>query len=305
MGIVMNRAQFIDATEPFLNRAFDGSYRRYPKQYDKVFDVETARPSRFEEDYVVAGLGLAVEKPEGTAITYDNGEIAYRVRFVHKTYGLAFAITEELEEDSETLRVGSMMSADLGRSMVETEEIVAADVLNRAETSGYVGGDGQVLLSTAHPLAGGGTFSNKLSSPADLSEASLEQLVIQMKRAKDERGKPIVLRATQIVVAPENVFNATRILKSTMQPGNNYNDPNALRVTGLVPTEAFEMTRLTLTDAYFIKTDAPRGLLFKRRRPVTRGVEADFETGSTRFKATSRFSCGFVDPRCCFGSLGV
>lgn len=302
---IMNSAQFVDAVEPFLSRAFDESYKRFPAEYSEVFNVETAQPYRFEEDYLLSGLGVAAEKPEGTAVAYDEGQIAYRVRYTHRSYGLAYAMTEELREDGDGAKLGQMMAEQLGMAMAETQELVAVDILNKAETSGYLGGDNVTLLNTAHPLSGGGTWSNKLATPADLSEASLELLCIQVRKAKDERSKPIRLNVKKVIVAPDQQFNALRILRTTMRTGTTDNDISALRAASVVPTDPFVMTRLTLTNAYFLQTDAPRGLVFKNRRSIKRGMEGDFETDSMRFKATMRFSVGYTNPRCVYGSLGV
>ena len=53
--------------------------------------------------------------------------------------------------------------------------------------SSYVGGDG-VALCTAHINTSGGTWSNKLVVDADLSEAALEDITIQIMQAQDDRG---------------------------------------------------------------------------------------------------------------------
>jgi hypothetical protein len=251
------------------------------------------------------GLEAAPEKPEGTAVLEDAGGIAYRTRLTYKTYAISSSITEELAEDSEAISMGSWIAQAMAMAMVETKEIVHADIFNRAETAGYELGDGVTMLSTSHPLAGGGTFANTLSAGLDLSEASLETLLILMMDAVDERGNAIRLNANQLVVPNENVFVATRLLASLNQPGTANNDVNAIRTMNALPNAPTRMTRITLDDSYFIVTDAEHGFCHIPRVPISRKMEGDFKTGNMRYKSRERYVGALVDPRGVFGDLGL
>lgn len=302
--VQMNSMEFRSVVEPLLNDCFDGIYESLPRQWSQVFKVETALPRRYQEDPILSGFGSAVRKEEGQGVTYDAGREAYRVRFVQKTYALAYAMTEELIEDGDHLSIGKIYSEHLALAMEECREIVHAQILNRAETAGYLGGDGVTLLSTAHPLVSGATFSNRLTTAANLSEASLEQLLTQIDNAVDERGKRINLQSVKLIVAPGNRWNAHRILKSTKRVGTADNDANAIKDMGVL-SDIVVMTRLTNAQQYFIQTNAPRGLVCKDRAKLRRSMEGDFETGNMRYKARFRFEPNWIDPRCLFGSAGA
>lgn len=301
---IMNSMQFRDIVSPILNDVFDGLYNKLPPEWSNVFTVERALPRRYQEDPVLYGLGNAVEKAEGQAITYDDGGEAYRARYNQKVYALAFALTEELMEDGEHISVGKVYTEHLARSMLETAEIVHANILNNAFDSAYPGGDGVSLSNSAHPLAQGGTFSNILATPANLSEAALEQLLTQINLAVDDRGKKIALNATQLVYPADLHWQATRLLQSVLRTGTANNDINAIKYDGAIPKMQM-MRRLTSSKAYWIQTDAPRGLIHKTRRAITRAMEGDFNTGSMRYKSSERYAVGWTDPRCVFGSAGV
>lgn len=303
--VQMNSMQFRSVVEPLLNDVFDGIYDELPREYSQIYKTEKALPRRFQEDPILAGFGSAVLKPEGQAVTYDAGREAYRVRFVQKVYALAYAMTEELVEDGDHISIGTVYSEHLARAIDEAVEIVHANVLNNATSASYPGGDGVALLSTAHPLSGGGTFSNTLATAADISEASLEQLCIQVRTAVDERNKQIGLKARSVITTPTNEFNAIRLLQSIGRPGTADNDPNALRKSNRLAAEPKIITRMTTAKMYFIETSAPRGLITKWRRNVRRAMEGDFETGSMRHKASVRFECKHVDPRCLYGHQGT
>jgi len=54
-----------------------------------------------------------------------------------------------------------------------------------------------------------------------------------------------------------------------------------------------------------VKTDAPRGFIHFERLSMSTKMEGDFDTGNVRFKARERYSYGYSDPRCVYGSPGT
>lgn len=300
----MNRATFPKDLEEGLNAHFGMAYRDYPEEFRDVFDLETSRKA-FEEDVLNYGFGAASVKAEGGEFALDEGGQAWTARYTHETIALGFVITEEALEDNLYERQGPKYARALARSMRHTKEIKAAAVLNNAFSSSYAGGDGVALLSTAHPLAGGGTFSNKLATPADLSEQALEDIMIQIRRAKDDRGVPVALTAKRLIIPPELEFTAIRLLQSNLRPGGNDNDINALRAKGVFANDPAAITRLTDADAWFIKTDCPEGLKLFQRVGIQRGTMEDFRTGNMQYKCRERYSLGWTDPRSLYGSEGA
>jgi hypothetical protein len=301
----MNSAQFPDIVEPVLNEAFDGVYNQATPEWSAVFETKKGLARRFHEVPVIYGFEAAPEKGEGTEILEDSGGTAYRVRFTYKTYAISFALTEELIEDGEHMSMGALYSRHMATAMTESKELTHADIFNRAETAGYELGDGKTLLATDHPLAGGGSFSNTLAAAADLSEASLEDLLIAQHKAVDERGNRIRLKTDKIVVPPDLKFVAYRLLNSINQAGTANNDINAIRAMGMIPSTPICMTRLTLSSSYFLITDAPHGFCHFPRAKIKRAMEGDFKTGNMRYKARERYAVGVVDPRSVWGDLGV
>ena len=186
-----------------------------------------------------------------------------------------------------------------------TKEIKGANILNNATNTAQLGGDGVTLLNASHPLGGGGTASNILATPADLSETSLETLLIQISEAEDDRGIPIALTGQKLIVPPNLVFIAERVLKSNLRPGTADNDINAMRNMGMIPGGVVVNQRLTDTDQYFIMTDCPDGMKHFVRAPIKKAVEGDFETGNLRYKVRERYSFGFTDWRGVYGSEGA
>jgi hypothetical protein len=301
--MALNRALFTKQLNLGLNTVFGMEYDRYPEQWRALYSTEQSMKA-FEEDVQMIGFGAAPTKAEGAMINYDSGREGFVSRYVHETVALAFAITEEAEEDGLYGSLGAKYARALARSMQQTKEVKGANVFNNA-TGTSVGGDGVSLLNGSHPLGGGGTASNKLATAADLSETSLESLLIQISEAVDDRSIPVALSGRKLAVPPQLVFIAERILKSNLRPGTADNDINAMRSMGMIPEGVVVNQRFTDPDQYFILTDCPDGMKHFVRAPIKKAVEGDFETGNLRYKVRERYSFGFTDWRGVYGSEGA
>jgi len=302
--MAISRSQLVKELEPGLNALFGLEYNRYDNEHAEIFLTETSDRA-FEEEVMLSGFAAAAAKSEGAPVVFDDATEAYTSRYTHQTFALAFAITEEAIEDNLYDRLAARYTRALARSMSQTKQQIAADVLNNAFNSGVTGGDGVELCATNHPLANGGTFSNELATPADLSETSLEQSLIDIAAFVDERGLKIALQGTKLIIPKELQFTAERILKSPLRVATADNDINAIKNMGMIPQGYRVNHFLTDTDAFFIMTDAPNGLKHFVRSPIKTAIEGDFDTGNVRFKARERYSFGFSDARGIFGSPGA
>ena len=189
--------------------------------------------------------------------------------------------------------------------MAYTKQVKCAAVLNNAFSNSYTGGDGVELCSTAHPLVSGGTNSNTFTVQADLNETSLEAAIIQIADWSDERGLLIAAKPKKLVVPPELMFVATRLLETELRVGTADNDVNAIKTNGAIPGGYTVNHWLTDPDAFFLTTDVPNGLKHFVRTPMTTKMEGDFDTGNMRYKARERYSSGWSDPLGIFGSSGA
>jgi hypothetical protein len=304
MAAPMRSTDFRSIVEPILNEAFDGVYDQRTDEWSEVFREQQGIPRNYHEEPVLYGFGAAPELPDGTPVSYQQGGVLFLKRYVYKVYGLAFALTKVLVEDGDHIRIGSVYAKHLAQSLVETKETLAANVLNRAFNSAYPGGDGVQLNATTHPIVNG-TFSNLLSTAANLSQTSLEQMLIQVRQAVDNNGKKIRLQPTKLVIAPGNVFQAEVLLKSVLRAGTANNDINPVKSIGLLPEGAAVLSRLTSATAWWVETDAPEGMKLMMRRGLEKTMEGDFETDSMRYKSTERYDIGWTDPRALYGTPGV
>jgi len=301
--MAISRSQLVKELEPGLNALFGLEYQNYANEHAEIFDTENSDRA-FEEEVMLSGFANAQVKGEGQGVSYDQAQETFTARYTHDTIALAFSITEEAIEDNLYDRLASRYTKALARSMANTKQVKAANVLNNAFDSSFAGGDGKELCATDHPIVAG-TFSNELATAADLSETSLEQALIDIAAFVDERGLKIAARGMKLIIPSELQFTAERLMKSAGQTGGNNNDVNAVVSMGMVPQGYVVNHYLTDTDAFFIKTDVPNGLKHFVRSPINTKMEGDFDTGNVRYKARERYSFGFSDPRGIFGSPGA
>lgn len=302
--MAISRSQLLKELLPGLNALFGMEYKRYGEEHKEIYETETSERS-FEEEVKLSGFGSAPVKTEGSAISYDNAQEAFTSRYTHETIALGFSITEEAVEDNLYDSLSSRYTKALARSMAYTKQVKAANVLNNAFSSSYKGGDGVSLCNASHPLVSGGVNSNVPSVAADLNETSLEDAVIQIAAWTDERGLLIAAKPKKLVIAPSNMFVATRVLETELRPATADNDLNALKTNGSIP-EGYTVNHfLTDPDAWFLITDVPNGLKHFVRTPLATQMEGDFDTGNVRYKARERYSFGWSDALGIYGSQGA
>jgi hypothetical protein len=301
--MAISRAQLVKELEPGLNALFGLEYKNYEQEHTQIYDIESSDRA-FEEEVMLSGFGEAPVKTEGAGLAYDTAQEVFTARYTHETIALAFSLTEEAVEDNLYDRLARRYTMALARSMATTKQIKAASVLNGAFTTS-IGGDGVALCSTDHPIIGGPNQKNELATPADLSETSLEQAIIDIQSLVDERNLKIAIQGLKLIIPKELQFTADRIMKSTLRVGTADNDINALKNMGMIPQGYTVNHYLTDPDAFFIKTDAPNGMKMFERVNMKTAFEGDFETGNMRYKARERYSFGFSDWRGIFGSPGA
>jgi hypothetical protein len=302
--MAISRAQLLKELLPGLNALFGLEYARYGEEHKEIFETETSERS-FEEETKLSGFSAAPVKNEGSAIAYDNGQEVFTARYNHETIALGFSLTEEAIEDNLYDSLSARYTKALARAMSYTKQTKGAAVLNNGFDTAYAGGDGQPLFSASHPLVSGGTNSNIPSTPADLNEASIEAAVIQIAAWTDERGLLIAAKPRKLVIAPSNMFVATRLLETELRVGTSDNDINALKNNGSIP-EGYTVNHfLTDPDAWFLTTDVPNGMKHFVRTPLSNGMDGDFDTGNVRYKSRERYSFGWSDPLGMYGSAGA
>lgn len=288
---------------PGLNARWGAAYNEHPAEWKELVSIESSSMA-YEEDQEMTGFGLAPVKPQGESTRYDTASQGITTRYTHLAYSLGFIITREAVKDNLYEKIGFQRTASLAFSARQTKENVVANIYNRGFNNAYVGADGQPLFSTAHPTMAGNQ-SNRLAVDADLSEASLEDLVILTGKATNAKGMKISITPRKLIIPVDLQFEAARILKSTLQNDTANNAINALRSMGAFPDGVVVNHYLTDPDAFFIRTDAPEGVKLFQREDIDFSQDGDFDTDNLKYKFYERYSTGWTDWRGAYGSPGA
>ena len=311
--MAISRAQMLKELLPGLNALFGLEYEKYEDEHKAIYETESSDRS-FEEEVKLSGFAAAPVKDEGAAISYDAAQEAFTARYNHETIAMGFAITEEAMEDNLYDSLSARYTKALARAMAYTKQVKAVNPLNNGFTNSYQTGDGVNLFTASsdgvtggdgHPLVTGGKNDNRPATAADLNETSLEAAVITIAGWTDERGLLIAARPRKLVIPPNLMFVATRILESEGRVATADNDINAIRANGTIPDGYSVNHYLTDTNAWFLISDVPNGLKMFERTAMENSMDGDFDTGNVRYKARERYSFGVSDPLGIYGSPGA
>ena len=301
-GVIMT-SNHPKALWPGVKAWWGRMYNEHAVEYTDLVDTEGSTKA-YEEDVQIVGMGLVPVKAQGAPVSYDSEIQGPVTRYTHVAYAMGYIVTHEELQDNLYMEVSKTRSGALAFAFRQTKERVVANMYNRAFNSAYIGGDGVQLISTAHANTSGGTWSNRLAVDADLSEASLEDLLIQIMQVTDDKGNLINLMPKSLHIAPANWFNANRILKSVYQTGTANNDLNIIKATNALPMGIKLNHYFTSPQAWFIRTNANNGLKLYEREGISFTQDNDFDTMNAKSKGYERYSIGWTDPRAIFGSDG-
>jgi hypothetical protein len=288
-----------------VSTVFESAKRDFEDVYTKIF--KTMKISQnFVEDVMFEGFGLLSQKAEGAPFNYDSMRQAFTTRYQPVVYASGFIITREAYEDNLYKSQIDFKAARLSKAVKQTREVILNNILNRAFNTSYTGGDGKALIVSDHPFVSGGTASNVLATAANISEAAIEDMFIQIMQALDARGLKANYSPKKLIIPPALKFEVDRILKTTGRVGTANNDINALKEAGAFPGGVVVNRYLTSSTAWFVLTDEDsNGLKYVERRGDEFGSDNDWETENAKYKATMRFTGGWSDWRHCYGTPGV
>ena len=277
-------------------------YNKHDLEYKELFDVKMSDMA-YEETIELIGFGLAPEKEQGTSVQYASTQQGVTNRYTNRAYALGYIVTHEENMDNLYKKVAEERAMRLAFSMRTTKEIVGANVYNRAFDTNFAFADGQPLLSASHPTQSGNQ-SNLLSVAADLSETSLEDILIQIANARDSAGLQIALRGKSLHIPTQLMFTAERIMSSVLQNDTANNAINAIKVMSKLPDGIKMNHYFTDSDAWFVRTDVSNGLCFFQREEIEFSQDNDFDTKNFKYKAYERYVPGVSDWRGLYGSAG-
>jgi hypothetical protein len=304
MAGVINTGTHPKLLWPGVHAIWGQVYDEHATEYTDLYNIEDSSKA-YEQDVQVTGFGLAPVKGQGAPVSYDSETQGIITTYSHIAYALGYIVTYEELRDNLYEEVSMRRAKSNAFSINQTIENVGAFLYNNAfATTYYTTGDGAALVSASHVNATGGTYSNALTPAADLSEAALEDLSIQIMGTQNDRGLLVNIMPESLIIPRQEWFNANRILKSVLQPNTANNNINVLKATNAFPGGIKLNHYLTAPHAWFVRTNCPSGMtMFWRDRPQF-DQDNDFDTKNAKAATYMRFSVGCTDPRGLFGSNG-
>ena len=303
VGGVITTGAHPKAYWPGIKTWWGRQYAEHPQEYPEWFDIETSDKA-YEEDVEISGFGVLREKDQGQSLNYDSEVQGSITRYTHVAYAGGYIVTfEELRDDLYEV-VSKRRAAMLAFAGRQTEEIIGANVFNQAFNTAYPIGDNAAFISASHPSLVGNQ-SNLLTTSADLSETAIEDLAIQVMQAVDYRGNKIALIPQSLGIAPQNWFDANRIIHSVLQNDTANNAINVIKATGMFPKGIMVNHYLLSATAWFIRTNCPYGARFMWRDKPMFDTDNEFDTKNAKAAQYMRFSAGVTDFRQYYATPGV
>ncbi len=293
---------FLQSMLPAIDEVVMLKYSQFPDEYTEVFRMESSSRS-IEQTTEVTGFGQFGVVSEGKTVAYDEALPGFNKTYTHAQYGLGFKVSK-IAMDDDKFGVVRKLSTELGRSAKETREVVAANVFNTGFTTAN-GPDGVYLFSTAHPLIGGGTQTNRLSYATDPDVTSIQLALTDMRQTTDHRGKKLRIPAKKLIVPPALEFVAAELLGGVDRPDTTNRTINAFRRRSGMPSFDSWMVWDYLTDphAWFIEGEtSDTELRFYDREKFNTVHDIEFDSRSVKTAGWMRFSVGFNG---FYGAYGV
>ena len=299
--MTVTRAQFQILLEPKLRNIWNQSWPPRPLEYARFTNITSSKKAQ-ETDFKMTGLGLMVNKPEGTNVTYGDPIPGSTVVYTHTVNGLGYKITDEMIRH-ELYGQMSKMETSLMRSAVDRQETDAANILNNGFSTAVAGfASGESLFSTSHARLDGGTAqANRPSTDVSLGVTALQNSVIQFHLWKDDRGRPFLSVPRLLIIHPNDLMTARELLGSQYKPGVGNNEINALMEDGLTFMVSHYVTD---SNAFYVIGDNHDLNYIWDLRPTIE-MDEEFDAGIVKRKLQQGYSSGFGEWRGTYATSGA
>lgn len=308
------RAQYSDlfgsSQLPVLEELFRYEIEQYGQKRDAI--MKTVATDRDIWQYTEThDLPLFSEVPEGTQYSFERMKQGFDKTLIMTKYGSGFSVSEEMVDDGKWDVIADL-TRKLAKSALESQEIQAMNVFNNGFGT-VTTADGQPLFDQAHLLPSGGTYRNELSSPADLSDTSLREMLADFETEfVGDSGIFYSIKPRVLLVHPDNKRLAMELVGSDYRVNDVSADNGPTNAMNAVLEDQLlvvSSVHLTDRDAFFLLASPDEtGLRIVSRQGIetkASGGDVGFMTDSIFYKASYREKIAPVHPYGAFGSPGV
>lgn len=285
---------------PALEEVFRSELTRHVSLREKLGVVKQTKNGIYQTSEI-HDMPLFSQMSEAEDYSYQRPNQGASSTISVKKWGSGVSFSQESIDDGKIDFVADAVRK-MAKSALETQEINFMALFNGAFGATNTP-DGEDLCDTGHILPSGRTFSNRLSTDADLSPSSLESMLTSFEtNFIGDTG--IIYRMTPkvLLVTPANKRYAQELIGSELKADSMDNNLNSLKGEGLsVASSAL----LTDADAWFLlASKEDTGLRIISREGIVTKSHEDFNNDSIRYKSKFREEVGAVHAYGVFGTSG-
>lgn|SRR5574338_46534 len=298
----INRSYLTNLLLPGAHAIF-ANYNIYPDQWKEIYSQHTSEKA-VEYEIQTSELGPAQMRPEGAPTAMDDMREIFTSRYNHLAYAIGFVITRFAIEDNLYKDQFPQQMLNLRNSLATVKNVNGAYLFNNAFNLNSAGSDGLPMLSTQHPTKSG-VLANTFDSFVGLNEQTLEQAITIIKGWTGYSGLKINTNTIKLLTSQSLAFTASRLLNSQYRVGTSNNDINTIAHDKYMPGGSVVNQYILNPNAWFILTDEPNGFKYFSRTKVDIDFLTDISTDNVTVRAMERYSMGYSNWRCVFGSIGA
>lgn len=287
-------------------------------------DWVTVTPTNLKETPVAPLHGLSFPREVGEQMPYPVSKTAaLSLKFTARKYGTMYEVTKELLEDDQS-GAFKQQTGMLGEYLALLTEVLVYGRLGSvtgSQYAGFVPGNTETQptneanypwTSSAAPFVGGGF--NRPVAFGVFNDANLKTAIKTLGQQKNLLGIVLPVNPNRIIVSPFYQFDVATILNSAYYPAG----AQAAGVTGgafsINPLKGIADASISKflgssdgsfansSTAWYVVDDSKPWFQVVTRTPVAVEQEnplsgQSFERDIYRFKANTRITADFVDPR--------
>lgn len=290
VDVVARREDFGKLLEPGLRKIFENVLKAQPEMRSEFYNMQTTDNPTEEDLSIGAMKGFPLFT--GT-ISYDRMYQGYSVTYEFPERAGGFQVERKLFDD-DRYTIINKRPAGLALAAARQREEDAVATFNNAFSGSYVGGDAKALCATDHPSpAPDGPAARSNKGAYALNHANLLVVRNLMKDTRDDRNNRIMMNPDTLLIPTGLYETAWELMQSEGKVNTADHNPN-------IHHGKYKLVEWNLlsssTDWFMIDSRLMKLFLnWFERVPMEFAYEEDFNTLVARYRAYTRYNCGFSD----------
>ena len=286
---------------PVLEEIFRSELELHPSRREMLAQVKKTDRDIYQSTEI-HDMPLFSQVSESEDYSYSRPKQGADKTIIPVKYGLGFSISEEAIDDGKFDFVADAVRK-MAESARESQEVAFMNLFNNGFSSETTA-DGVALFSASHTLPSGSTLRNVITTAADLSQTSLDEVISDFET--EFVGDSGIIRRMEpkiLLVHSDNKRYAKELVGSDLKPDSSDNNMNSLKDEGIIVVSS---PHLSDRDAWFLLADKSKtGLRIISRKGIETKSDSVFSNDSIRYKSRYREKVAAISPWGVMGSAGA